>query len=134
MKRLTSVVLALVISVFLVAEATGQTRKFYVPYKVRTSRVAQSGTSAPSDSVWYNAIGGTWTWAYSSKGLYTLTKTGGGMNTHTTVFISPGGTRTGAVNWTLTNDSVITFSSQTGYGILSDSVINGAALEIRQYP
>jgi hypothetical protein len=68
------------------------------PYKVYTAIISQSGTNAPTTTVFENTLGGAIIWTYDGVGSYTGTLNGAFTNNKTVFFISPDTSNVSALN------------------------------------
>ena len=110
-------------------------------YLVYTALLTQSGTSAPVATVLENTLGGTVVWSRDASGIYVATLSGAFTANKTTPISQREQQSSDNVDDTpkwltglrLTDN---TYGLNTGnYDIgLSDSVLNGAFIEIRVYP
>lgn len=57
-------------------------------YKEYVGLLTQSGTSAPTEKVLENTLGGSITWGYTSTGIYTATLTGAFTADKTAVYLT----------------------------------------------
>ena len=111
------------------------------PYLVYTALLTQSGTDAPVATVLENTLGGTVVWSRDASGIYVATLSGAFTANKTTPISQREQQSSDNVDdipqWLtglrLTDN---TYGLNTGnFDIgLSDSVLNGAFIEIRVYP
>jgi hypothetical protein len=110
-------------------------------YKSYQAVVTQTGTSAPSASVYMNQLGTTLTWARTSAGLYTLTA-GSAVFTSNKTVIFLSNPITGLVSYLVvpTSTSVITVSTlllsviaTVLTAVNTDALMTNLGIEVRVY-
>ena len=111
------------------------------PYKSYQAIVSQSGTSAPSATVYLNELGTTMTWGRTSAGIYTLTA-GSAVFTASKTVILLSNPITGLVTYIVvpTSKSVITMSTfllsviaTVLTAVATDALITNLLVEVRIY-
>src|ERR1051325_3383142 len=107
------------------------------PYGSYQALVTQTGTSAPSATVFANTLGATLTWARVSSGLYTLTASSAVFTANKTIVLMSQPLAT-LVSYFYVNTSttVITFNCgllALGVAVLTDALWTNTLIEIRAY-
>lgn len=113
------------------------------PYKSYQAIISQSGTSAPTATVYKTDFGATtFTWARTSAGLYTVTASSAVLTTNKTVIILSNPI-TGLVNYIVipTSTTVVTITTLLASVIATvltatatDALLTNILVEIRVYP
>lgn len=104
----------------------------YTEFKVL---ITQSGTALVNGdaTVLIDTLGGAYSFAYTSAGLYTLTNTGKFTSGKTSVTISATAADS-TVYAVRTSADVITFGSAVGHtGVATNALLTGATLTVRVY-
>ena len=108
------------------------------PYKVLTGNLTQTGTGAPTFTIFENTTGTTFTVSRFSAGLYNITANSGTPFTanKTGVLISVSGASSAikSIMYELTSTSTITVISTDGFGVDTDDLLTNTMIEIRIYP
>ena len=109
------------------ADVTAVTNR--MPAKILKAIITQTSTGAPTAAEMIDEIEGTW--ARSSAGVYTLTKSGVFTQnmTHILVDISPL-EGVGSIKATWTSANVITFTSKNAGGVATDGIITAIPIVI----
>jgi len=105
------------------------------PYKVYTALLTQTGSGAPTVTVLENTIGDI-VWTRLSAGLYNGTLTGAFLASKTAVYLTNGGNIATPAIFNIYADTVNTISLKSIAslsGMVADSLVNTATLEIRVY-
>lgn len=113
------------------------------PYKSYQAIISQSGTSAPSPTVYKTDFGATtFTWARTSAGIYTVTTSSAVLTTNKTVILLSNPI-TGLVNYIVvpTSTTVVTVTTILASviatvltAVATDSLLTNILIEIRVYP
>jgi hypothetical protein len=96
-------------------------------YKSYTAIISQTGTAAPVATVLQNTIGGTFTWGYTSVGVYTVTSSSSGFTANKTIVFTNDSDRLHGVGWIANSNSLVTITAA------QDSGIATCAFEVRVY-
>ena len=99
-------------------------------YTVYTALITQAGTAAPVATILQNTTGGTFTYARTSGGDYTVTVSGNLFTVNKTlVFLNGGSSENNHdVAWERASDTVINLSTHN-----SDGKFTAGSIEIRIY-
>ena len=113
-----------------------QLSAYIVPYSSYIALLTQTSTDAPVATVLSSNLTGTFTWARTGEGFYTLTaSTATFTSGKTAVFINSGSVQTIITTWTRTSDFVITIATELaddpGQGV--DGGLINASIDIRIY-
>lgn len=119
-----------------VVPGVGVTNQYYInkvqPYKKRISRITQSSTTAPADTVLESNFPATGTWRYVSTGVYNLRCTGCFSTTKTSVEVTSKFRGFGYFYSILSTDSIaLTIDSVNA---VTNGMLSNSKLEIRTYP
>lgn len=107
------------------------------PYQVLVGNLTQTGTSAPTFTIFENTTGTTITATRSSAGLYTLTSSGTPFTANkTAVFISVNGASSSirSIFYEVTSTSTVQVTTTDGFGTDTDNILDNTSIEIRIYP
>ena len=96
-------------------------------YKSYTAIVTQSGLNPPVSTVLQNTIGGTFTWGYTSVGVYTLTSSSSAFTANKTIVFTNDSDRLHGIGWIANSSSFVTISAA------QDNSMVTCAFEIRVY-
>jgi len=96
------------------------------------AKLSQSGTDAPTATVFRNDLDGTVVWARASEGTYTATLTGAFPAT-TYVSVTPGIESSHTATRTSANVITLTTCDPHGAHALADDLLEGTFVEIRVY-
>lgn len=105
-------------------------------YSSYTALLTQTSTNAPVATLLSSNLTGTFTWARTGEGIYTLTASAATFTSgKTAVFINSGSVQTIITTWTRTSDFVITIATEKaddpGQGF--DGGLTNASIDIRIY-
>ena len=110
------------------------------PYKVLTGNLTQTGTGAPTFTIFENTTGTTITAARTSDGVYTLTSSGTPFTANKTVIFSGNNMNSNfGINAIfyyseIQSTSVISiYTNDLSIGLI-DNILNNTSIEIRIYP
>ena len=108
-----------------------QLSAFITSYNSYVALLTQSGTDAPVATVLSNNLTGTFTWARTDVGIYTLTASAATFTADKTIVFLNAGSAQSLITGERTSDTVLTI--QTISGGLADGAITNGAFEIRIY-
>ena len=108
-----------------------QLSAFITSYNSYVALLTQSGTDAPVATVLSNNLTGTFTWARTDVGIYTLTTSAATFTADKTIVFLNAGSAPSLITGERTSDTVLTI--QTISGGLADGAITNGAFEIRIY-
>ena len=96
-------------------------------YDSYTALLTQTGTDDPVATVLSSNLTGTFTWARTGAGVYTLTASVATFTANKTiVFVNRGSNAASTITWARTSDTVLTITS-------AGSPITNGAFEVRIY-
>jgi hypothetical protein len=105
-------------------------------YKVYTALLSQAGASAPTATVLENTTGYTFTYAYASPGIYSITSSTTLPLNKTVIFSGSGLTGGGVakiINASYASGTV-TVITANNIGVNSNDILSQTSIEIRVYP
>jgi hypothetical protein len=111
-----------------------QLSAYVVPYSSYTALLTQTSTDAPVATVLSSNLTGTFTWARTGVGVYTLTANAATFTANKTIVFLNAGSTMPLISAERTSDTVITV--QTGVpssGAATDNSITNGAFEVRIY-
>jgi len=111
-----------------------QLSAYIVPYSSYTALLTQTSTDAPVATVLSSNLTGTFTWARTDVGVYTLTASAATFTANKTiVFLNPGSS-VSLVSVERTSDTVLTVKTFVpSSGAAVDAAITNGAFEVRIY-
>ena len=111
-----------------------QLSAYIVPYSSYTALLTQTSTDAPVATVISSNLTGTFTWARTDVGVYTLTASAAIFtDSKTIVFLNPGSS-VSLVSAERTSDTVLTVKTFVpSSGAAVDAAITNGAFEVRIY-
>lgn len=120
------------------AQQSALDAKANAPYKSYQARISQSGTSAPSATVYNTDFGAvTFTWARTSTGVYTVTTNSAVLTANKTHFsVQPSSGAPFNVCGFVTSTTVVSFTTSqltAGVYLAGDDVFSKQLIEIRVY-
>ena len=111
-----------------------QLSAYIVPYSSYTALLTQTSTDAPVATVLSSNLTGTFTWARTDVGVYTLTASAATFTeSKTIVFLNPGSS-VSLISAERTSDTVLTVKTFVpSSGAAVDAAITNGAFEVRIY-
>ncbi len=111
-----------------------QLSAYVVPYSSYTALLTQTSTNAPVATVLSSNLTGTFTWARTGVGVYTLTASAATFIAGKTIVFLNAGSSPSLITGERTSDTVLTIKTFTpSSGAATDAAITGGSFEVRIY-
>lgn len=104
---------------------------------VYVSKITQTGSTPPVETIIANTTGATFTWSVVVSGVYKITASLPVFTTNkTAIYVTPSssGAYIMMANTSSTTECIVTSSNAFGLGGYTDGLINGATVKIEIYP
>jgi hypothetical protein len=103
-------------------------------YDSYTALLTQTSTDAPVATVLSSNLTGTFTWARTGVGIYTLTASAATFTAGKTIVFLNAGSSPSLITGEITSDTVLTIKTFTpSSGAATDAAITGGSFEVRIY-
>ncbi len=111
-----------------------QLSAYVVPYSSYTALLTQTSTDAPVATVLSSNLTGTFTWARTGVGVYTLTASTATFTAGKTILFLNAGSSPSLITGEKTSDTVLTIKTFIpSNGVATDAAITNGAFEVRIY-
>ncbi len=111
-----------------------QLSAYVVPYSSYTALLTQTSTDAPVATVLSSNLTGTFTWARTGVGVYTLTASTATFTAGKTILFLNAGSSPSLITGERTSDTVLTIKTFIpSNGVATDAAITNGAFEVRIY-
>lgn len=111
-----------------------QLSAYVVPYSSYTAILTQTSTNAPVATVMSSNLTGTFTWARTGVGVYTLTASTATFTAGKTILFLNAGSSPSLITGEKTSDTVLTIKTFIpSNGVATDAAITNGAFEVRIY-